>query len=133
MYDVQNEEKQKRILESGEDNLKDIIQIIREDKRGDHNDIKGPMPGMMSIMAGAIYRRGRGTRKFHATDSCIGCNLCEEICPVNAIEMREGKPVWVKDKCVHCLACIHRCPASAIQYGNRTEARRRYVNPFSGL
>jgi NAD-dependent dihydropyrimidine dehydrogenase PreA subunit len=133
MYDVQNEEKQKRILESGEDNLKDIIQIIREDKRGDHNDIKGPMPGMMSVLAGAIYRRGRGTRKFHATDSCIGCNLCEEICPVNAIEMREGKPVWVKDKCVHCLACIHRCPASAIQYGNRTEARRRYVNPFSGL
>ena len=29
------------------------------------------------------------------------------------IEMRDGKPVWVKDKCVMCLGCLHRCPKLA--------------------
>ena len=29
------------------------------------------------------------------------------------IEMRDGKPVWVKDKCVTCLGCLHRCPKFA--------------------
>ncbi len=133
LYDVQNREKQERMLTSSRDSLEGMVQLMEEDKRGDYNEIKGPMPGMMTMLAGALYRRGRGTRKFHVTDSCTSCNLCEEICPVNAIEMREGKPVWVKERCVHCLACIHRCPVSAIQYGGRTSSRGRYVNPLSGL
>ena len=29
------------------------------------------------------------------------------------IEMRDGKPVWVKGKCVMCLGCLHRCPKFA--------------------
>ena len=43
----------------------------------------------------------------------FGCGLCAKKCPVQAIEMRDGKPVWVKDKCVMCLGCLHRCPKYA--------------------
>ncbi|MCR3956505.1 MAG: EFR1 family ferrodoxin [Gudongella sp.] len=133
LYDVQIGEKQDRILKSSRDSLDRMVQLIEEDKRGEYNEIKGPMPGMMTMIAGALYRRGRRTQKFHVADSCTSCNLCEEICPVDAIEIREGKPVWVKERCVHCLACIHRCPVSAIQYGSKTSTRGRYVNPFSGF
>ncbi len=133
LYDVQDKEKQDKMLTSSKDSLKKIVELIKEDNKGDYNKIKGPMPGVMTLLAGAIYRRGRKTSKFHVTDNCISCNLCQEICPVGAIEMKKGKPVWIKDQCVHCLACIHRCPVGAIQYGKRTESRGRYINPLSGL
>ena len=133
LYDVQSSDKQERILKTSREDLDRMVQLMEEDKRGDYNEIMGPMPGIMTMLAGALYKRGRGTKKFHVTDSCTSCSLCEEICPVEAIEMREGKPVWVKDRCVHCLACIHRCPVHAIQYGSKTSSRGRYVNPLSGL
>ncbi|WP_422487249.1 EFR1 family ferrodoxin [Gudongella sp. DL1XJH-153] len=133
LYDVQDKGKQEKMLINSKDSLKRIIEIIKEDKKGDYNKIKGPMPGIMSLMAGAIYRRDRKTSKFNVSDRCTNCNLCQEICPVDAIEMKEGKPIWIKDKCVHCLACIHRCPVGAIQYGKKTESRGRYINPLSGL
>jgi ferredoxin len=133
LYDVQKSEKQDKMLTNSKESLKWMLNLIKEDKKGDYNRIKGPMPGIMTMLAGSLYRKGRNTKKFHATDACTSCDLCEKNCPVDAIEMMEGKPVWVKDRCVHCLACIHRCPVRAIQYGSNTETRGRYVNPLSGL
>lgn len=52
-----------------------------------------------------------------------------EKCPVQAIEMKAGRPVWVKEKCVMCLGCLHRCPRFAIQYENRTQKHGQYTNP----
>ena len=65
------------------------------------------------------------------TDECISCGLCERQCPLNAIRMENGKPVWVKDKCTLCLGCLHRCPKAAIHYGTneKTVLHGRYLNP----
>ena len=61
-----------------------------------------------------IYNNSaRLTAKLRVEGGCIGCGLCAKKCPVQAIEMRDGKPVWVKDKCVMCLGCLHRCPKFA--------------------
>ncbi|WP_455716371.1 EFR1 family ferrodoxin [Anaerosporobacter sp.] len=75
----------------------------------------------------------RKTRHFHVEDSCIGCGLCEQKCPVCAIEMRDGKPVWVQDKCVMCLGCLHRCPKFAIQYSTKTQKHGQYKHPGVSL
>ncbi|WP_081349606.1 EFR1 family ferrodoxin [Streptococcus equinus] len=50
------------------------------------------------------------------SDKCIGCGLCSRQCPMEAISMKENKPVWVKSMCTLCLGCFHRCPAAAIDY-----------------
>lgn len=73
----------------------------------------------------------RKTNLYYVTSQCIGCGMCERICPAKAIRMQEKKPVWVKEDCYLCMACLNRCPAEAIQYGTYSEGRDRYY--FKGF
>lgn len=66
-----------------------------------------------------------GIKAFRVDDSCISCGLCEEHCPVSAVRLSGGRPVW-SDACIHCMACLHGCPAKAIQYGKGTRKKGRY-------
>ena len=85
---------------------------------------------LAKLIAQPVYNgRVRRTAHFHVEDGCIGCGLCARQCPVQAIEMRHGRPVWVKAKCVTCLGCLHRCPKFAIQYGKNTRKHGQYTNP----
>jgi formate hydrogenlyase subunit 6/NADH:ubiquinone oxidoreductase subunit I len=71
-------------------------------------------------------------KKFYVTDECIGCSICAKVCPLNNIEIVDGKPVWSKS-CVHCTACINKCPKKAIEYGKKTQGKNRYVAPKFNL
>ena len=42
--------------------------------------------------------------------------LCEKLCPVHAISLRNGYPEWVKEQCTLCLGCLSYCPKEAINY-----------------
>ena len=81
------------------------------------------------LFAGPIYERVRRTKHLHVEDGCVDCGLCARKCPVQAIEMRNGRPVWVREQCVMCLGCLHRCPKFAIQYDRRTQKHGQYANP----
>lgn len=63
---------------------------------------------------------------FYTTDQCIGCKICEKVCPLNNIEMVDKKPKW-GDSCTHCMACIAKCPKKAIEFGNKTQGKPRYL------
>lgn len=65
------------------------------------------------------------TKKFYATDKCIGCGLCKKQCPMNCISIKDKHPVW-NNSCIHCMACINRCPTQAIEYGKKTIGKQRY-------
>lgn len=62
---------------------------------------------------------------FYAKNNCIGCGKCKEICPLQNIKMKDGKPEWGRD-CTHCMACISCCPAEAIEYGRKSAGKPRY-------
>lgn len=66
------------------------------------------------------------TKKFVANGTCISCGMCERVCPVSAIRMEDGAPVWVKRHCMHCMACIQNCPVRAIEYGKALQRKQRY-------
>ena len=51
---------------------------------------------------------------------------CARLCPMNVIEMQNGKPVWTAERCAHCMSCIQNCPTEAIEFGTVTEGRKRY-------
>lgn len=127
-YNLSDQTEQSKTLKSAESKLKYIMKSIQV--RGNGDKPSKVSARVLSGIAYPLYRRGRKTKKFHSDDNCTSCSLCQEICPVKAIKMVEGKPEWIVEQCVHCVACINRCPVNAIQYGTATKRRRRYVHPI---
>jgi ferredoxin len=66
-------------------------------------------------------------RSFRTNENCIGCGTCARVCPVNNIEMVDGKPVWLHH-CETCYACYGWCPENAI-YGDIVAYNDWYHNP----
>ena len=64
---------------------------------------------------------------FSASENCIGCRKCVDVCPVGNIALENGV-IKFADKCVACLGCYHRCPQKAIIYKGRNK-NYRYFNP----
>ena len=54
-------------------------------------------------------------------DLCIGCKVCEKVCPVYAISVTGRKAHSDSDKCMACANCADRCPRYAIKMVEREE------------
>jgi len=53
---------------------------------------------------------------YSVTDDCIGCTLCAQHCPVDAIEMKPYEKHEIDtEKCIRCGTCKNICPADAIE------------------
>lgn len=46
--------------------------------------------------------------------ACIGCGLCVETCPAEALDLGDGVAVVSPEKCTECQACPKVCPVGAI-------------------
>lgn len=129
MFPLSTKEEQTKILKQAEIRLEEILKNILFRENLTITTKQMPVPMRYLIKKVAVPSQRRATKNFWVKDTCIGCGLCQNICPKNIIELQDGKPVWIKDDCACCLGCIHRCPKSAIQYGKKTEKTGRYTNP----
>lgn len=60
--------------------------------------------------------------------ACIGCNDCEEICPMEAISAVETGIAQVDLlRCIGCGLCSVKCPVSAIALVEKSEDKKRRV------
>ncbi len=46
---------------------------------------------------------------------CVGCSDCVKVCPVDAIQIIDGKAVIDAEKCISCEICVKTCTYNAIQ------------------
>ena len=123
-YDIDSPEQMEQTLRAAEQKLETIREAVAQRKP---NRITGSAAAGKAGLA--AYHLCMSTKKFSADASCIHCGKCASVCPAGAITLVDGRPVWTKDKCLKCCGCINRCPVQAIQYGKKTKARGRYVNP----
>jgi len=62
---------------------------------------------------------------YTVTDACIGCTLCAQVCPTNAIPFTPHERHVIDDAaCVRCDMCRTGCPAGAIKIVTGTERGR---------
>jgi len=128
MYSGCSEKKAKQKISKAEKNMEGMSKIINAGE--DRIDKEG---FLTRKIAGIIHKRWKtrlpeNDSVFSVDEACTSCGLCSEICPVNNIQMVEGRPVW-KHSCQECMACIQYCPVQAIQAGEKTRKRRRYHFP----
>ena len=69
---------------------------------------------------------------YRVTADCNGCGICKKLCPVSAITMCNGRPVF-SCKCEHCQGCLHWCPRRAILFARVGSNTRRYHHPEIGM
>ncbi len=120
----------KPLFKASEKRLDEISLLIRNENK--YEIEKGPLKQRI-INTGFIYHFvslifGLLDIPFSTDNNCISCGLCEKVCPVQNITLRNGKPVWLHS-CEQCFRCINLCPKQSIQYLNKTVGKWRYKNP----
>ena len=128
-----------RMFEVWKRKLEEISEYVNSGKEGTLE--KSNMFSSL-ILSGALIRRipfllrlskqvmtkGWDSLAFISNERCDGCGICKKVCPVDNIEIIDGKPSW-SDHCVNCFACYHWCPKDAIQFGNSNMKIRQYHHP----
>jgi ferredoxin len=86
------------------------------------------MDHLKSVLINPLfYKNCTHAKGFYATDQCIGCGHCRDICPLGNIDIAAQRPVW-GHSCTHCMACICSCPVQAIEYKKKSVGKPRFYN-----
>lgn len=123
---ISDEEVEERVRTSAE-RVPSVAEVIRQEECFENHRVSKLEIAATTALAPFLRYVGMATRGFWTTEQCISCGKCEIICPVTAIQMKDGKPIWTDSHCAHCMACVHNCPVEAIEYGDVTQGKRRYT------
>jgi len=71
---------------------------------------------------------GEDGKPVISEDLCVGCGICVEKCPIEAIQLNdENKAERNPDWCIGCGVCAHFCPENAISL--HEGMRKVYIPP----
>lgn len=82
-----------------------------------------------------LYYRGAAPAHHHTAylakveeESCVGCEMCIEACPMDALAMAGDVAVVDNERCIGCGVCTVACETDAISL-ERTGPRKAYIAP----
>ena len=128
MFNAPEERKARIIIKRNMPRLVDAAKRIRSKKAFDPAPVNAFGKMCSSMVNPVFYAVFVKDRKFMCSDACTGCGLCEKLCPLNNITLKNNRPSW-NGNCTHCMACICSCPAEAIEYGKISTGKPRYKCP----
>lgn len=128
MYVAPREEEALEIILQAESVIAETTLMIKNDNTLPHPTVTLKDKMHSGIVNDLFYPVFVHARKFYATDACISCGKCADVCPLNNISLENNRPTWGKN-CTHCMSCICRCPSEAIEYGKHTKGLTRYICP----
>ncbi|HXX35726.1 MAG TPA: DUF362 domain-containing protein [Thermodesulfobacteriota bacterium] len=77
----------------------------------------GPLPWWQKLFQ-PLFRNGMSRAPQILKDTCIGCGICCDSCPMQAITIIENKRKYasINDKrCIRCYCCHELCPEKAVE------------------
>lgn len=106
------------VLEKADVSLKNNINsIINKESR--HIPKPNVFKNVSATLTKKIAAAGEKMMQFKVItpdDACNGCSTCQRVCPVENIELKNGKPVFGKN-CEMCMSCVNQCPKKSLAYG----------------
>jgi ferredoxin len=88
-----------------------LARLLSPSPNGEDNDSRGA--SAMRLLAHNWVWRQMVARP-QATERCIACGFCVTHCPVNAIEIVDGRARMDPKTCIRCYCCHELCPHEAI-------------------
>lgn len=126
LFSTPTAEKAMQIIEQAESVIYNTARYIKNGDKFPKKEISFRDKINSGIINDLFYPIFVHAKKFYATDDCISCGKCVNVCPVNNICIEDNKPIW-SENCTHCMACICRCPKEAIEYGKHSRGLTRYT------
>jgi NAD-dependent dihydropyrimidine dehydrogenase PreA subunit len=125
-FKLDTDENALRKINGTKESLNEAVKLIKERAQGNFDKLKGGSSFLKSnILKPLFYGLLITDRKFHVSDSCIGCGICAKNCPLRNITIENDRPKW-NGHCTNCMSCYHRCPKNAINFGKATIGKGQY-------
>ena len=125
MFNTPEDDEAKKIIKQADSVIKQAVSYIHQHLPFPNMSLQLKDKFQSSIVNTVFYPLFVKADAFYSTDECIGCGLCEKLCPLENIQIKDHRPVWGKE-CTHCMACIAKCPKKAIEYGKKSKGKNRY-------
>lgn len=127
-FDVDSKEIESHKIAAMTGRIEKIARAICDGKANADDVVRGKWAWLKTHLVHPWFVRNKmSAEPFYADESCIGCGLCINSCPMeNIVAVKGNKPSWRSD-CAGCLRCYHICPRHAIQYGTQTAGKGQYT------
>ena len=126
LFSTPTEDQALQIIDRAESVIDNTALHIKNGDKLPKRDISFGDKMNSGIINALFYPVFVNAKKFYATENCVSCGKCVNVCPLKNIRIENGKPKW-GDHCTHCMACICKCPKEAIEYGKHSKGLPRYI------